>query len=274
MDTYKFGVSAGTAANRKRQAHMFVKFCILYRVAYFNPTIPDLIMYIQFLRNSFSSPSSVKNYVSGSKIWIVQHAGNVSSFDSLEVKEMLNAVTNLSTHVPLQAYPLAPQDVRSICHYIDDNPVVPLAIKPCILIGFAAFLRASNLVSPSVNVWIGPHTLLASDIIHSIDGLTILLRSTKTLKSYKPTVINVSRVSDTRYCPVAAWNLYKSRCNPCPIGPAFMVNDKIPLTSKPIVTVLNQVLGPKLQLGQSVQCIPSGEAGLRQRPKLARLNNI
>lgn len=31
-----------------------------------------------------------------------------------------------------------------------------------------------------------------------------------------------------------------------------MVNDKVPLTSKPIVTVLNAVLGPKLQHGQSV----------------------
>lgn len=87
-------------------------------------------MYIQFLKNSFSSPSSVKNYVSGSRIWIVQHAGNPSSFDSLEVKEMLNAVSTLSTHVPMQAYPLTPNDIRSVCDYIDTNPTVPLAKNP------------------------------------------------------------------------------------------------------------------------------------------------
>lgn len=209
-------------------------------------------MYLQFLRNSFNSPSSVKNYLSGSKIWLLHHGGNTLSYHSIEVKEMVSAVVNLSDHNPQQAYPLTPQDVKVVCDFIHVNPSVPHAVKPCILIGFACFLRASNLVSPSVKSWVGPHTLLANDVFHTTSGLVICIRSTKTLKKGKSTVLNVAPVSDKRYCPVYAWLTFKAVCNPCPVGPAFMVNDSTPLTSKPIVDVLQAALASKVKDGHSL----------------------
>lgn len=77
----------GTAANRRRQAHLFIKFCIMNHVDLLNPTIPDLIMYVQFLKNSFMSPGTAKNYLSGSRIWVTHHRGNSLSYEVMRSKK-------------------------------------------------------------------------------------------------------------------------------------------------------------------------------------------
>lgn len=203
-------------------------------------------MYVQFLKNSFASQVSVKNYVSGAHTWIQLHKGSTCSFDSLEVKQMLAALDATSVHVPVPAHPLTSVDVKLICDYIDSHPEIPLAIKPCILIGYTCFLRACNLLSPSTVKWLGPHTTLASDILFDGDRLLVLLRSSKTFNAKTPKVITVEKVTTPNYCPVRAWLNYKAYVNPCPIGPAFMVNDYTPLISRNVVDVLTRVLKPNL----------------------------
>lgn len=51
---------------------------------------------------------------------------------------------------------------------------------------------------------------------------------------------------------ISLLHIYKAKCSPCPIGPAFIVNDHIPLTSKPIVNVLKLALDDRMQPGQSL----------------------
>lgn len=94
---------------------MFLKFCVVYNVQYLCPSIIDILMYIQFLKNSFASHVSVKNYVSGARTWIQQHNGSVHSFDTLEVKQMFAAVDSSSQHVPSPAYPLSANDIKRVC---------------------------------------------------------------------------------------------------------------------------------------------------------------
>lgn len=242
LTTYEAGVSQGTAANRKRQAEMYLKFCVVYNVEYFTPPIIDLLMYIQFLKNSFASEMSVKNYMSGARTWVLLHNGAVTSFDSIEVKQMFAAIDATSNHVPNPAFALTSDHIKLVCDFIEFSPQVPLAIKPCILIGYACFLRSCNLLAPSTQVWIGPHTLLASDIVFNEMGLLVHVKSSKTFNVKHSKVLQVRNVADQRYCPVAAWARYKSIINPCPIGPAFMLNDYTPLVARNVVDLLNQVL--------------------------------
>lgn len=210
------------------------------------------MMYIQFLKNSFASQVSVKNYVSGAKTWVLQHKGAPNSFESIEVKQMLTAVDVTSTHVPSPAYPLTADHVKLVCDYIDLHSNIPAAVKPCILIGYTAFLRSCNLLSPSTLNWFGPHTLLVSDITFSDDGLMIFLRSSKSFNSRESKVVQVKRVQNTRYCPVHAWSDYKYSVNPCPIGPAFMVDDYTPLVTRNVVDVLNAALRQFLPVNTKV----------------------
>lgn len=159
---------------------------------------------------------------------------------------MFAALDSTNEHVPCPAYALSPADVKLVCDYIDSHQGIPLAVKPSILIGYTGFLRACNLLSPSTHNWRGPHTLLASDVVLTPAGITVFLRSSKSFNANSPKSIVVHTVPNSRYCPVLAWNQYKSIINPCPIGPAFMVNDYVPLVSRNVVDVLNAALRPIL----------------------------
>lgn len=245
-------MSVGTTANRKRQAELYLKFCLYYNVQYLFPSIIDVLMYVQFLKNSFASAVSVKNYVSGARTWVLLHKGSIIAFDSHELKQMFAALDVTTQHVPSPAYPLAACDIKLVCDYIDSRPNIPLAIKPCVLIGYSCFLRTCNLLSPSTHIWKGPHTLLVSDVVPNNSGLTIYLRSSKSFSHKNPKIVTVNKVRDSRYCPVLAWHLYISAVNPCPIGPALMVDDYTPLISRKVVDVLNAALKPLLPVNSKV----------------------
>lgn len=246
LQTYKHGVSSGTAANRIRQASLYVKFALYYNFNFLFPHVVDILMYTQFLKNSFNSPISVKNYISGAKGWVVRHNGNLNAFESVEVKEMLSAVVNISTHVPMPASPLTPDQIKTICDYIDSQPQIPRAIKPCILFTYVCFLRGSNVISPTSNSWGGPHTLLVSDVVMNPLGLVLIIRSTKTMKGTPPVTLQILKVQDSKYCPVQAWLTYKLNCKPFPLGPAFMIDSVTSLTPRHVVTVMRQALIPVL----------------------------
>lgn len=155
---------------------------------------------------------------------------------------MTKSITDSSKHVPNQAAPLTPQDIRAISRYIDCLPSVPLAVKPAILVAYSCFLRVSNVLAPSVSSWGGRHTILAKDIIDVGDRLYAVIRSTKTRRSGEPHVLTILRNSNINVCPVASWRAYIRHINPCPLGPAFMVDTGTPLTPGLVVPIIRAAL--------------------------------
>lgn len=235
-------VTPGTAANRLRQAQIYIKFALAYHVCYLNPTVFDLSMYVRFLANSFKSPDSTKNYLAGAKTWVQNHMGNIHSFLSPQVHDMVQAITKTSSHVVSPAYPISPADLAIICEFIDANPWIPLCCKPALLITYATFLRSSNIVSPSLSSWGGPHTLRCIDVRQSTSGLAVIIRSTKTLSKGRPTILHVNKVSNHPLCPVQAWEEYVTEVNPSLYGPAFVLTHYLPLTAKPLVKIMRAAL--------------------------------
>lgn len=199
-------------------------------------------MYARFLGNSFVSPASVKNYLSGAKSWVTHHCGDPSAFISQEAIEVVKYIGSSSNHIPAPAYPLSIPDLLTICEFLDGRPSVPLAIKACILLGFSSFLRASNITSPTFHTWGGPHTLRVCDVIDSGHSIDLVVYSTKTLNSLKPIIIQVLPAKGSTLCPVQAWRKYKLSVNPWPLGPAFMLNPTTPLTPRPVVDLMRLAL--------------------------------
>lgn len=199
-------------------------------------------MYTQYLANSYKAPNTVKNYLSGTRLWIRHHKGSDLSFSAPQVAAVLKSNLNVSTHVRNQAPPLTTQHVKIICRFLDSLASPPLAVKPALLIGYTCFLRSSNLLSPSITQWLGPHTLLRSDINFSTSGLTVKIRSSKTLQHSLPTFLAVASVPNLSTCPVRAWHLYISALNPSPQGPAFMLDALTPLTPKPFLDIIRLAL--------------------------------
>lgn len=114
---------------------------------------------------------------------MLEHGGNTQALTSHEKAVMFKGLSKNSDHQTTRAAPLSYNHVVTITRFIDSVSCLPLAIKPCVLIGYSCYLEASNLLSPSGSTWGGAHTLLARDIVRIGNSLTVTLNSTKTLSS-------------------------------------------------------------------------------------------
>lgn len=197
-------------------------------------------MFAQYFSNMFPALSTVKNYMSGAKNWVLEHNGDISSFLSHEANVMLKSLAKKSTHVVKRATPLSLNNIVLICRFIDAHPEIPPAVKPCILIGFSCYLRSSNLLSPFGAEWAGQHNLLRKHVKELTGGLKITILSTKTRSA--PYALFVPSNFQPRLCPVLAWNKYTRAVTQNPNGPAFVLNQFSTLSSHVVVSIMKQAL--------------------------------
>lgn len=219
VGSYMDSVAPGALANRLTQAKSYITFAVHYGFNPLCPTSTDLCMYVEFLKNSYSAPTTVKNYLSGAKTWLSEHGGNVSSFTSFEYGQIFSGLSKRSTHVPARAAPLGWDHIRTIAAFFDRTPAIPLGAKPCVLIGFHTFLRGGNLFLPTMSSWGGPHTITPRDLQLSDEGLRVSIRSTKTKSDPTPVVTVIPWQDDPLLCPCSAWSNYQHRVKL--LGPAF-----------------------------------------------------
>lgn len=240
--SYTSSVAPGTAANRRRQAEEYITFALQYHVPFLSPSVTHVCMYAQHLANTHASPNSIKNYLSGAKTWVGEHQGEIQAFLSPQLHQLVKGFVKNSTHVPQRAAPLSPHNVQLICNFLDRNPSAPLAIKPAILIGFSCFLRSSNILSPTIAQWGGPHTLLAGDITIKGLHLSVFIRSTKTRSGPTGLSFDIPPSQDHRFCPVATWRRYIAIVRPWALGPAFIHLNRIPVTPREVVALMRLAL--------------------------------
>ena len=195
-------------------------------------------MFQQYLANSLSAPGSRRNYLCGARKWIQARGGNASALSSAESTCVYKGALVTRPHTPNPAPPLAPQDLVRVCQYLDCAAHTS-PIKAALCLGFFAFLRASNLLSPTVTLWSGPHTLSRVDITSHPHGLTVVIHSSKTITaSSPPAIVSLPRIPSSPACPATAWDLYVSQVPASPQSPAFILFNGRPLTP----TILNEVV--------------------------------
>lgn len=242
LQSYNAGQAKGTLANKARQAKLYVKFSVIYNFNCLFPTIINVGMYARFLANSFPSPLTCKNYLSGAKSWVRDHRGSFVTFDSYHVGTVLKGVSTASKHVPSPALPITQKELSIIVSYINVLSPQLLNVKAAILLGFTCMLRSSNLLSPTISGWGGPHTLQFRDVLPTAHGLRIFIRSSKTLRNKAPVPVDVNSVPTSPLCPVSAWVNYVKIFKPSPLGPAFIQSSGAPLTARHVVHTIRQAL--------------------------------
>lgn len=174
----------------------------------------------------------------GQKTGFSNIKGQLLALLLMKFSQMVKSVTKHSNHIVRQAAPLFDSHLHIIVSFCDFNLQVPLAVKPCILLGHTLFLRASNLVSPTMDVWGGPHTLRVNDVTYSQNKLMVRIHSTIT--QVKPVVITVLPNPSKAICPVRAWYNYISVISPNTCGPAFLISPARSLTAKMVVTCMSE----------------------------------
>ena len=158
LASFNASLTEASRVNAIRQATYYLTFVIYYEVDPLFPSIPEAAMFHQFLANSLTSPASSRNYTSGAKIWIEARGGDISGLIAFEAISVAKGAVNLNPHITLPAPALTPQDLVRVCQYFE-GVVQAVSIKAALCVGFFAFLRASNLLTPAAALWLGPHTM-------------------------------------------------------------------------------------------------------------------
>lgn len=231
-------LTEASKANRLRQATYFLTFAVYYQVDVLCPSVPDAAMFNQFLANSLSAPGSRRNYITGARKWILARGGDDTALSAPEAQSVYKGALLTRPHTPSQAPALTPHTLTMLCQYLDSIPYTS-PVKAALCIGYFAFLRASNLLSPTVTLWSGPHTLTRGDIYSHSQGLTVLIRSSKTITANcAPVPLSLPLIPGAPACPTTAWNSYTHQLLTPPDSPAFMLFSGKPLTPP----VFNQVI--------------------------------
>ena len=238
--TYAEAFAPGTVQNKDRQARAYITFMMAYQFDFKQPSVTALLMFIQCLANTYKNTTTVRNYLSGAKSLVTNIAGHTAPFYAPELSNMLKAINRISTHVPVQAPELPLSCIKSVYDVLAVNSLHSQTARAAILMGYASFLRQSNLL-PSASLLHG-HCLRRSDVEDAGDTLWLHIRSTKTLRDPRCSVsIPVLQVASP-YCPVAAWRAYITRVPLRPDAPAFMLNKATPLTPARLLAYLRPAL--------------------------------
>lgn len=205
------------------------------------PTQYEALSYVLHLHDN-KTPGTVMNYISGVRTWLRLMGAPTTAFDTYLLEVLKKGIARSSSHVPTQAPPLRPTDVRkAVCFFNsagDNGPVLSAAL----LLGYFTLLRQSNLLLSPVRTDPG-HVLRAKDITLTREGLNVHVRSSKTLsKSSPPRDIAVPAIPGSKYCPVRAWRKYVSRTQPYLEGPAFITTDGLPLRPRGLLDTLRLAL--------------------------------
>lgn len=164
-------------------------------------------MYIEFLARSFSSPRSVRNYLSGVRL-LHNYLGRESpSLDNFNVDLMLRAVDITLPHVPNRRLPITEPMLIELCSLCDSQGVLGLVLKCAILLAFFGFLRQSNLAPKSTRDFDPTRHTCRADVLEHPPGLVIIMKWSKTLqlRASKPHLIPIPSISGHPLCPVRAY---------------------------------------------------------------------
>lgn len=213
----------GTMKNQWLHIKMFVAFCLHFGLAYIQPTVNTICLYIEFLAQSLKSPASVRNYVAGISTFHKLMDLPCQSLNAFPVELMLRAINLTLTLQPVKRLPITVKILRDVCGQCEKLGELGRTVKCALLFGFFGFLRRSNL-APGNTFDRSRHTC-RGDVLEAGGRLALLLKWTKTLQNRdKAFLVPLPTIPNHSLCPLAA---YRRMCVDIPTTdenqPLFMV---------------------------------------------------
>ena len=239
-ETYSAAFAPGTLINRLRQAKLYLTFMFTHDYPYMYPSVLNVLLYTQFLANSFKNTTTIRSYISGAKTFVTHAGGDISSFASPHLSGMLRGVARISLHIPEQAPPIPLPAIKAACDILAAVRGEALVARTAILVGFASLLRQSNLLPSTANTHC--HTVTRADMLDEGEVLWTNINSSKTISDARLRVSIPVPYIGSKYCPVTAWHAY-IQALPLPSGaPAFMLTAAKPLTANRLNCYLRTTL--------------------------------
>lgn len=184
-----------TWCTKRSQWKRFLQFCDLYNLLAVPASDQTVSLYIPYLTDQVCF-STITNYVSS--VWSLHSFMGVDPVarGSFLVTCTLKGAKRLLGDVTLSADPLFPSDLVKIYKMLDYKDLSDLVFWTAMCLAFRCLLRKSHYTT-------SPHSLAVDDIVFTDYGMTVCLRSSKTIQfSEREVHIPVIASPTSVLCPV------------------------------------------------------------------------
>lgn len=197
--SFAAALASGTTANRQSQARAYTSFMIEYRLQVFHPTSTDIMMYVQLLVNSGKTIGTVKNYVSGAKLFVAERGGNAAPFSSHMLLNFIKGVNRHSSHVPQQAVSIPLPIITQSCQMLISMSSQGEVLAAAILFAYTTMLRQCHLFYTKTGHM---HIIRRGDLELRRDLAIVTVRSSKTTGHSHTSLVQIDAAPSSPHCPV------------------------------------------------------------------------
>ena len=239
----KAAFAPGTWKNFRTQWYSFVAFTTFFDLDQF-PSDPEVFcLYAQLLSRSFKSNLSVKNYISGVKIFYSLLGLDCSVFDAMELKLTLRGISRIKQHSPRHATPINPDILLQIYEHLDMADAIQVAFWALFVVAFFSMARKSNLVVTEGKS-VQNHTLLRNCVMFSEDSVLLRFTSSKTAQfGGKIHEVPLSAIPNSPLCPVVSLlRLFKMTSDVSLSEPVFSLAKGFPITYRHFQKVFKHMI--------------------------------
>ena len=150
-ETKGHSIKQSTKNNISMQLTAYEKFCERYLLNYFPCDNTQLCRFGQHLSETFQSPESVCNYMSGIGMCLALLGLEVPDVNDRQMKMFSTGLKRVMAHAVKQAEPVTPQLLIKLSKVVNFTNQVEMVAWTALLLGFYMFLRRSNLVPDTMD---------------------------------------------------------------------------------------------------------------------------
>ena len=212
----------GSYSNLRTQIRCYFSFCVYFRREPLPANANTIYAFVQFLSRSMV-PSTVRNYLSGVKVFHMLHGLSFPHSDVFLLKLELKGIARLDPHVPTRATPVTPSILLAYYQNMNFQDPLHLCVWACSLFLFFTMARLGSILPSTKTTPL--HTVLTRNRVNfSREGLVVTLLHTKTIQFGKRRLHLPLIRTEQRLCPVSAYEAYLLLHQVDAVGPAFVFN--------------------------------------------------
>lgn len=201
------------------QARIYISFMIEYHLEVFTPTHVDIMLYTQLLVNSNKTLRTIRNYLSGAKLFVAERGGAVGAFSHHMVANFLKGFKRKTLHVPHQAVALQANTIRRLCSTLCSLSGEGEVLAASVLFAFTTMLRQCHMFYTPHGYM---HIIRRGDLEHKHNSILVTVRSSKTTGCAHASVIPIHGAASGGMCPVQALRRALALAPGGPADPVFL----------------------------------------------------
>ena len=212
----------GTNKNLMVQYRAFLLFCLYYNLPHLPTNADTVALYVQFLKRTFVSMTSVKNYINRAKTLHLTLGLPFPEAD-YSFRLLIKGLTRLHPHEEKRALPITPVILLKLYDVMDLTQPLHASLWCCFLTAFFLFARKSTMLPPTPATFSIRKHLTRGNFSRSEEGLLVLVKWSKTLQfGERHLLVPLLVIPGSVLCPCRAFDHMVSLIPADKLSPAFL----------------------------------------------------